>query len=125
MHDDLQMEEISSNSGRFLSRRKRKAIGMKGDISCCHTKCQGISKKHFTKPGTSSEINEFLNRDAGMKRHLLFSSIWYLYIISRVDNKKFILNFKFISGRSRFDRFRKNLSRCKSNSYSRNNFSIK
>jgi hypothetical protein len=66
MYDELPMEEYSANSRRFFSRRKRKASEMKGDISCCHTKCQSILQKHFTKPGTGWEINEALKRDAGM-----------------------------------------------------------
>ena len=70
MYDELQLEEISSNSGRFFSRRKRKAVAMKGDISCCHTKCQSILQKHFTKTGTDCEINEFLNRDPGIQRYI-------------------------------------------------------
>ena len=70
MYDELQMEEISSNSRRFFSRRKRKATAMNGDISCCQTKCQTILQKHFTKTGTGCEINEFLNRDAGIQRNL-------------------------------------------------------
>ena len=65
MYDELQMEDFSSNSGRSFSRRKIKAIRIKGDISCYETKCQSILKKHFKKSAKGCETSECFTRGTG------------------------------------------------------------